>query len=365
MWFMTGPSDCHGLRVVVTNTAITGAAGEIPGPNAVTYQCAFELNSPSIDYPVTWGGQPTITLQPGGTAISDPVGWDVAAYTQGWVRIGITVATVGQQWYVGMGTNGPGEVSFCSTATTSQIPGTGALSNPSGGSGGDGGQGTFAILGYATSPQPCVQVWGDSIAQGSHDDPDAYGNFGWIDKGLQNGTTPVPHVLHAIPGDTVGEAVTLATSQARRLMARYANNYIIALGTNDISGGATAAEVEANLTALAASLRNYGPCRIIGQTITTVTASTDDWATQGNQTVAAGFQVGGICDQVNEWILSQKGGVYDAVIDNRSLSQNASNLWLTNGTAYYATADGTHPSPASYTLYTPNMIAVLPELLAT
>lgn len=367
LYHMSGAVPCRDLQVVVGNFYVPSTgAGETLNASAVTWEAVFEMASPSAAYRFTFGGSPTVTVQPGGIVVSDPLGIDLAANTQFWIRSGVTVASAGLKWPVGFANSGSGEVFFESASATSQIFGTGTLSNPSGGTGGNGGQGVMAVLGVPSAPQACVQIWGDSLSEGSGDSVDTTSAIqGTPSRALYRSGNPIPHIKHAKVGDKLIPAAAQATGFQRRFFAQFANNFYIGLGSNDISSGATLSAMQTALTSLVTSLRRRGSCRVFCPSVTTRTTSTDNWATTANQTVSTGFTVGGIADQWNTWLAAQVGGLIDGFVDLRPSSQDAANKWRVNGTSQFATVDGTHGSPASYTAWAAQAANIIPSLLVS
>lgn len=367
LYHMSGAVPCHDIRVVVGNFYVPSTgAGETLNGSAVTWEAVFEMASPSKAYRFTFNGSPTVTVEPGGIVVSDPLGIDLAANTQFWIRSGVTVASAGLKWPVGFANSGSGEVFFESTSASSQIFGTGTLSNPSGGTGGNGGQGVMAVLGVPSAPQACMQIWGDSLTEGSGDTVDTTSAIqGPVARALYRNGNPIPHIKHAKVGDKLIPAAAQATGFQRRFFAQYANNFYVGLASNDISAGASLSSIQTALTSLVTSLRRRGTCRIFCPSVTTRTTSTDNWATTANQTVSTGFTVGGVADQWNTWLATQVGGLIEGFIDLRGASQDGANKWLVNGTAQYATVDGTHGSPATYTAWAALVANIIPNLLVS
>ena len=90
-----------------------------------------------------------------------------------------------------------------------------------------------------------------------------------------------------------------------------------------------------------------------------LTCSFGGWFGRADQTPVAGFEVGGIADQINTWIRSQAGGpLLDKVIDHRVFLEDAnSGVWVNNGTVNYATDDGIHMTPTGHILAQPAVTA--------
>lgn len=113
------------------------------------------------------------------------------------------------------------------------------------------------------------------------------------------------------------------------------------LGTNQ---GNSALDKQQNLWA---SMRTGGIQVVLRPSLTPVTTSTDNWATEANQTAATAAT-----KTAHNAFLSQSAeqGVvdfYEFLTSVRGVDQNK---WKVDGSAFYATADGTHPSATGYSL---------------
>lgn len=154
-------------------------------------------------------------------------------------------------------------------------------------------------------------------------------------------------------------------------------------GHNDLAAGRTAAQVEADLITTA----RHGKIRGAKVWITTQTpasSSTDSFATTVNQTSAS---INAELQTLNAWLrdgcpissttlapvatgtssgvlrTGSAGHPVVGVFDTGAAveSSSASGKWAVNGSANYATADGTHPSAAGHAL----MAAALNTALLT
>jgi hypothetical protein len=88
--------------------------------------------------------------------------------------------------------------------------------------------------------------------------------------------------------------------------------------------------------------------QLIQTTVTPQSASTDSWATTANQTASNYFGTNSVASVLNGLIagLNPLLGVSGYIDANPYLEYNyptATSLWVVNGTANYATTDGTHP----------------------
>ena len=329
---------------------------DAPGANAFTLAAAVEVGSTIV--PFTFGGQHTVALAPGGTAIPDnPIAVPLTsvAYTGGagtgsatgfWLRTYISV-TSGQSYPVNVilaNTLVSGEVDGASVAGGADLtlPGSGTVTT---GPGGTYAFGPRAILSRSKTSRLFAAV-GDSIINGQADSPSMYG---YIDRAAVATSTPILKVGR--PGDTASN-FALSTGRFRRAaMIEGATDVFVAYGVNDLNnGGRSAAQLQADLTAIYALLAGMG-ARVHAVTIGPRTTSSDSFATTVNQvaTGSGGTVLPATLAAVNDWIRTKPTNVYD-VYDFADLVMSARNsgLWAVDGTANKYTPDGTHPGPFTY-----------------
>lgn len=184
-----------------------------------------------------------------------------------------------------------GEGAACTTGQTDQ---TLALASFLASSANDvGSYGASSICSVQTLSQSVVAVWGDSLEAGYYGGGDQYNNLGASSWAFGDTT---PALLLGSPGDAAenqvlagfsGTGYPLAVTM-RMALLKYAGvtHVIVALGTNDVTGGVTLANIKLDLTYLYNLLAAQGYV-VIGATVPPNTTSTDSWATVGNQTVTA------------------------------------------------------------------------------
>ena len=335
------------FRVAYGNYYANGTSADVAPPNAITLETGIEIVSPAAyTQRALFSGNNSITLQPGAPIImSDPVALDVAPAGIVYVRTGLTVASVGQQWPTGFAFSATGESRVDSTASTSQVTATGGQSTPSGGNAVTGGYGPLALLGIPDKRYPALYGFGDSIGAGTGDlgAGDSNGNIGFLARAAFNSGLPYFSACRASDKATYNVS---GTGSWRRAMLRYTSHVLYQMGTNDVGGFRTLAQLQADTLALWASFRARGQ-RIYATTLLPRTTSTDAWATTANQTVfSAAYAVGGIRDQYNAWLLTKAAdGTIDGVIDVCPAVESASapSKWQPG-----LTADGTHPVSAGH-----------------
>jgi lysophospholipase L1-like esterase len=338
-----------------------GSSGEVTTGFNFQVESAFESTSPAYYKINTINGQKLATL--GALAplyITDYSGFSADANADIYARIGLVVGSVSAIFPAGTpgSASRSGDANYLSYAPTSQVYATGAISNPTS-FGGASAAGAYpaATLGVPASSIVSAVNIGDSITTGNNDTTDTNGNIGYLNKALYTGknSSIIPWANLSVGSNT---AAIEATSVLKRALWPYATHITIALGTNDIASGRSAALVQADLTTLCTAAKQtlspYGrPLHVTLMTIAPRTTSTDSWATAANQTAVANFGVGGVRDTVNTWIKAQAGtSLVDAVFDVNPIWEDQANpsKWVTTGAANYATSDGVHPSPAVHTL---------------
>lgn len=208
-----------------------------------------------------------------------------------------------------------------------------------------GGGGTsvrpIAILGMTT--KGTVLIWGDSRSVATT------GNIAQIVNGVRTG-----EIMPGLPGvgaihlGRFGDRMNgiVASNAKRASLLQYVTNVIIQPGINDVTFPRTLAQMQAD-TATIAALGGGGK-RVWLTTKPPKTTSTNAWRAAVDQTVTAQEQVRA---DYNAWALTVPTG-YAGCFDVALPVEDQANLgkWVTNGTANYMTADGTHESVAGYNL---------------
>lgn len=354
---LMGPQVVSQLRMLIPDFYLSPTGEQLLG-NSFTWEAAIENLSPSMDQELfTYGNNFPTALDGNPSMISSsPININMVAGGELYLRQAFSVASDTLFIPVGTGGAASGDGCYISPSVTSQINGTGALTQPSGGV--TFGSTTGVLLGVPVAPMAAVVYVGDSIADGTGDTTDAVGNIGFIARGLEtvNGST-MPYLKETVGSWTFLYA-TLSTSPRLRSLWPYETDIVIELGTNDITNSESAATIEGYATAMCtaahAVIGPYGkPLKVAFTTLMPRTTSTDSWATAANQTPVAGFAIGGIRDQYNAWLKANVGnGCIDYVIDSGAAVENPSvhGVWVTNGTANYPTIDGIHPTTAAHIL---------------
>jgi lysophospholipase L1-like esterase len=312
--------------------------GDTPGVNNITVKASIEIGGTSSTsgtcYPVTFDGQSTVTIVPGGMVVSDPVGVELAAGSTFYTRTYVSV-TSGQKWPLGITSwtaNGEGK-------TTGDITGGGAFTTSF-----EFCYSPLAIIG-TTNPvwQPSVLLIGDSImyGQGSTSGHDS----GFAVYAINNN---LPYIGMGFPGERADQYQGTGR-QWRIRVAKFASYAIVEYGVNDLNynSAVTPSYIQTQLLNIWNALAQRG-LKVYQTTITPRTTSTDNWATTQNQTPFSAAFGPGTCTRtiVNDWIRSVPAplsGYFDTA-DQVETSRN-SGIWIPN-----TTVDGLHPNEAGHQL---------------
>lgn len=339
---------------------------------------ALNLVKASVEYngvvvPVTFGGSRTVTIADGasdlqsdvipatafGGITSLPVG--AIIYVKTVLLLPATTATVPSnaknaaqsgaavRWY------DPAVTTLSDADVAGQFTSTGTAPETR-----TGGMSPLVLGRYVTGDPNTYIFIGDSITQGTGDGSGSgrIGGLGWAARALTDadGTSnPKSFINFAVHGS----ASTAATADDRLYnFYKYATRATLFYGTNDLGqngAGATLATMQGRLTTIAQNLKTKP-----GSAITKILAghllpratSTDAWATLENQTpTGAGWDAGGVVPQLNDWLTSQVGVLFDGYTHFQSVRNTGNDFrWATNGTANYAATDETHPSTGGHTL---------------
>lgn len=261
------------------------------GAAAVTIRASVEVGG--VIYRLTFGGRTDVTIDAGGSAQSDPLPLDIAAGAVVWSR---TFVVSGSWHYThySLIAGGAGGVGAASTDLTA--PGSAAIADSTFGAMYAPALVTGRLLGAASSPS--AMIVGDSIGAGANDHPSStvWQHRNTVNPHLHGGGF-LARALHgvagsisgAVPGSTVQQFVTDAGHFRRMAFAQNCSTFICEYGRNDISGGRTLAQVQADLIA-AWRIGSTRGLRVLQTTITPKTTSTDGWRTTASQTTASTAQ---------------------------------------------------------------------------
>jgi len=129
---------------------------------------------------------------------------------------------------------------------------------------------------------------------------------------------------------------------------KYADDAFVGAPVNDLNtttGGAIVTTIQTRLRSVYAILKQFGARNIFqGQLMQRISSTTDSYATVAGQTQANGWTAGGNSTTINS-NMSLDIGTIKAVIPYPSTRDaTVPTKWKVDGTAFYATLDGLHPS---------------------
>jgi hypothetical protein len=156
------------------------------------------------------------------------------------------------------------------------------------------------------------------------------GTFGYMD--------------YSISGDKTATVAGSGGATRRSILAQYCSHLWLDPGLNDLNTGATAASVETNLAAMAAAWPG-GLGKVIMNTESAWTTSTDGWTTTANQTVAS-WEAQRVA--LNAWISALSG--YNQIVAPDAYDGNGTNFQYWNNPVVGGsqfTADGVHENHAT------------------
>jgi lysophospholipase L1-like esterase len=303
------------------------------GSNTMTVKASLVVGS--VIYPLHFNGARTSTLAARGMLWTDPLGIRLAKGTTVKVRI---YADAGSGFLLSF--NGS-NFSAGAAGIWNSSDQTDAASPP-------GFTATTGINLFTVSmligrcDNPCLALIGDSNTYGAGSD-----NPGWPTLAFGTTTANGPHAglnanLLFLPKSGVRAVDWLANEFQIQGMLQYADVALVALGTNDIGTGQSAAQAQASLQAIYNDLAARG-LRVWGATLPPLTTSTDSWATTGNQTASDGGKIAAL----NDWIRTTPAPLigYAELSDVLSTGRN-SGIWKAPG----YTTDGTHLTNANQTI---------------
>lgn len=336
------PNNTSGAESFTTLTVRCGLEAFLPGTGG------------NITYPFTFNGLKTLTLDPGGIAISDPLGVHLQAATQSFFYIR-TFVTTANQYPLGVQPLASDNEGF---VATTDLTGYNAV----GGFAGGGNQfQPWLVLGH-TSPRNRVVVGivGDSIIQGSKNQQADGATISTTtnDRGPAQqalGTT-YPFINIARDSDLASTFANTRLTQARHAVIALCSHAIIAYGRNDLANSVAAATVYASLKTICTYARLQGAKAVLC-TILPETTSSDSWVTAVNQTVNTheaarvslnalirGSVAAGDADIMVDWCAPYE------VNSSNVLTQDGGRI-ISNGVTKHYSWDGIHPSNAGNALF--------------
>lgn len=305
------------MRLLYTNSYFAGNGTKTTPATTLAFVkiALFLYGGSSTATPVTFSGSRSVTLAAGASIWSDPI--PPSAF-------GLSQYQAGQQFWHQESRSGPSSVVFPVGPTCSysgaegdgffcvstpanyidQVDVAGNMSTPTGalvaadfGAAGFDGQtpgpgvpannmgcGPTALVVEATDPsESSVLVIGTSSASGREDTrtpSPVFDGWGFVDRGAQTLVVPFQHATRS--GANIA---ALGANTDIDLLYAYADKLFVWVGNNGIDGGETPAQEIANLGIITAKFAKPDTTVSLGMPRTD---STDDWATDVNQTYQSG-----------------------------------------------------------------------------
>lgn len=271
-------ATCDDLRLAFSNSY---GGGRTVAANTIYVRAGIE-DAAGVAHRVTFnGGLTEVTLVPGATIFSDPVGIGFSNGERIRTRTFVRVANAGE-----LVPNG------ATTRTSPYVDGVAAAdqtvaASPTWTTDGAYHFGPSGLFADFTDATCVVAIYGDSVAAGQNDGNANVDQLGWVLRALND---QYPYLNLAIAGDAaiafrtpvVGGGAT--SREPRIVLAQSATHAIVTNGANDI-GSATLAQLQD------AWLRIWKAASMRGQTVIQATilpsgvTSSDAFATLGNQTI--------------------------------------------------------------------------------
>ena len=311
------------IQVLLGNWYVVSQT-ETNGTGTHTWKAALEYPAGTYTQITFDGGSTSGTTGPGAQILSDPV----AAPPLGakfWIRMFLTTTGRTQYfgWYAGDGTaqlegavSGLTDKTMGGTSTTVASANAGMLT-------------PLAII--ANSNVPAVGIYGDSISVG-RGDSDGAGRALQSHLGRSFGATyPAGHI--GVSGDRIQPFLT--SNSKRIALAQYYSHIAINFGINDVTGGRSAAQVQADTNSM---IGLFGSKPVAVCTLSPV--STGSWTTVGAQTTVASNSVRAAVNTQRLSNLPLARVVYDVNPIVENILSPEDGLWNIVGGAN--TDDGTH-----------------------
>ncbi len=332
----------------VAFTFTTLYSSDVAGPGYIV-RADIEING--ICVPFTWGGQTSKTLVSGDNDVAcDPLlpsQFGLTAFTQGMAYAG----KVEKEFAVGVvpvdcgpNTDIAGEGCYRAPAgTASRIGIAGPLNGPAGYTLAYIAHYPVGIIGRVSGGTlPAYASYGASIEAGQND------SLGYCTRASQLGPQ-IAYSRLALGSET---AINFAALNSKRIVfAKYANIASNGYGGNDFSAAKTKEAIATALAQINAQIKAMGVKRIIQTRLSPKSNTTDEFATVENQTPRPNFL------DTRAYVDAQAAldPNVNFLNDMSSAMEPSSKpgVWVANGTAKWATLDGTHPESVTHIAMAP------------
>lgn len=344
------PQGAAMIQPLYAGFEMPNAEAEVPIPNPLTVTCAIELADGHIQA-LTFGGQPTGTVTPGGILKADPLGVNIAPGTWCWLR---TLTQVSAGGLI------PFTHNMAANSTTAihegDVYGAVSVSAPVSDNYGYAYD-AISILGVPqTGGKKSLAIIGDSIAVYGVEPNFAAGKYfhaGATPQGWPNRFTfqSYPLMNLARSGYSI-QHYSDDNGLLRKTLLAYAETVIFEMGVNDMANGRTLAQIQADLQ------NAWMDAKALGLTVlqTTLLPNNNSGLTNVLNFVTGLGSTPGPTSQesmrkaLNAWIRTRPQFL-DGVLDLESvIDPNQTGLWPINPPLYSGTCGTGTTSAASTTI---------------
>lgn len=211
------------------------------------------------------------------------------------------------------------------------------------------------FLGFPYIDQLSIIATGDSeIAALTDTCATCINGNGYFQRGLTDLdgiSNPRPAINFSLSGDAT--SAFNGTNTKWQQYIKYVNSGFNGLGTNEIGGATTFTGTTALQLSIVQLMRQGGLVRMIRPELFPNTTSTDSFATVANQTGQAGWTPGALASQIITWFSTKlNDAIFTGVLSASDLRDaTVPTSWQANGTNFFATPDGKHPSVAYHIIH--------------
>lgn len=274
---LTAPttSDLIDLVVAFTPWMWSAIPAEAPLPNSVTMAVTVEYPIGTTPLRLTFGGDANKRLTPGFLAsFTDPYPYKITAGQQYAIKVYATW-TGSFPFILGMACN-TNEWTNIGIGLTDQTTNLTVLGNTTAGQGFSG-----LPLAKLATRIPIVGWLGDSWTAGAADQIDPlYPNSYTIQRAMRN---KAPSFDAGVGSYTLASYVAASQGQ-QNILKNFISHLVIELAVNDMNGGASLVNMQANLQTIIAQYSGRG-IKIFGWTPPPVTTSSNGWIDTAGQTI--------------------------------------------------------------------------------
>jgi hypothetical protein len=348
-------------------------------PNVLPFTVSLE--SPALNYfgQVCGFGNPALTLYPGGILVSDPIPVDLLANPL-FIRHFCTAPTAGSYPTGAMFNNTTWAGSELQTTSSTDATQPGQTGFAYAANAFEFNFTQCAVIGKQLKRTLAIMGDGDSIMQGTG--TNSYLSRGWL-MNIVDGLYCTANI--GFPSNTASNSTLSENNKSRMLYADWSDAVVEDFGTNDFAGNAADATIRAFRIERWSQYARRG-LAVAAATVFMRATSTDNFATDTNQTPLTAWLAGGNAQLHNAWLrdgapmtgtltagyvsaatgshaagvmrAGQAGHVLGAVFDQAAVltSPNKVGCWLAGGANPY-TPDGIHVTDVGVQLIAASAVA--------